>query len=357
MKQITLKLPKNTIHDCRIVIGDHVMEKINNLFDLKKYSRVFVVTDENIGSLFLKTLLSALPKGTAFIALPTGEKEKHLNSVEKIITAMHNADCDRHSLVVNLGGGVISDIGGFTASIFMRGVDVLNIPTTLLSMTDAAIGGKNGVNFSGVKNLIGTIRQPVGVLTDTASLATLPKREFLSGFAEIIKHGLIKDESFFRLVVSKKPDQFTLDQLVKIIARSCQIKAAIVSSDEKEQSERKLLNFGHTVGHAIEALSLETKKPMLHGEAVAMGMIVESKISHLLGFLTEKECNVIQELIRPLVNATIRVNTRLILNKIQSDKKKRGDQIMWTLLDRIGHGVINITVEDKIVKKALQVSI
>ena len=185
MKQITLKLPKSTIHDCRIVIGDHVMEKTNRLFDLEKYSSVFVVTDKNIGSLFLKTLLSGLPKGTAFIALPTGEKEKHLNSVEKIITAMHKAGCDRHALVINLGGGVITDIGGFAASIFMRGVDVLNIPTTLLSMTDAAIGGKNGVNFSGVKNLIGTIRQPIGVLIDIACLTTLPKREFFSGFAEI----------------------------------------------------------------------------------------------------------------------------------------------------------------------------
>lgn len=354
MKQITLKLPKHKIHDCRIVIGDHVMEKTNRLFNLTKYSSVFVVTDENIGPLFLKTLLPVLPKDTAFIVLPVGEKEKHLQSVEKVVTAMHNAGCDRHCLVINLGGGVISDIGGFTANIFMRGIEVLNIPTTLLSMTDAAIGGKNGVNFAGVKNLIGTMQQPIGILIDTACLATLPKRELLSGFAEIIKHGLIKDESFFRLVVSKKPDQFSKSQLVEIISRSCQIKAAIVTSDEKEQGERKLLNFGHTVGHAVEALSLETKKPMLHGEAVAMGMIVESKISQLLGLLTEKECHFIQEQIRSLFDTAIRIDSRSLLSKMRSDKKKLGDQILWTLIDRIGHGVINVTVEDEIIKKALQ---
>lgn len=336
------------------IIGHHVIETIGSIFNLGMYTQIFVVTDENVAKLYLPSLRSSIPKHSTVFVLRAGEKEKNLNSVEKIVTAMHNAHCDRHSLVINLGGGVVSDIGGFSASIFMRGVDLLNIPTTLLSMIDAAIGGKNGVNFSGVKNLIGTIRQPVGVLIDTACLATLPKREFFSGFAEIIKHGLIQDRIFFDKVTSKSPSEFTQQEMISIIARSCEIKTDIVTRDEMESGDRKLLNFGHTVGHAIEALSLETKKSMLHGQAVAMGMIVESKISQLLGLLSENDYEIIKKKIFPFIGDMKNFDIELLTGKIQSDKKKYGDMVQWTLLDRIGHAVINQKVDEDSIKKAYE---
>lgn len=332
------------------IIGHQVIESIGSIFNLDIYTRVFVVTDEKVAKFHLQTLRSNISKHTTVFLLRAGEKEKNFRKVENIIMAMHEAGCDRHSLVVSLGGGVVSDIGGFAASIYMRGVDVINIPTTLLSMTDAAIGGKNGVNFLGVKNLVGTIRQPVGVLIDTVCLATLPKREFLSGFAEIIKHGLIRDESLFRLVTSKKPQEFTQQELIKIITRSCKIKADIVASDETEQNVRKLLNFGHTIGHAIEALSLETKVPLLHGEAIFAGMVVETKISQLLGLLPQKDCD---EILGTLRSRAILVNAHKILKKIQSDKKKRDDHIEWTLLRKIGQGIINQHVDVQTLRKAL----
>lgn len=336
------------------VIGHHVLETVCSVFNLDIYTRVFVVTDENVAELYLSALRTGIPKHSTVFVLHAGEKEKNLRSVESIVRAMQKAGCDRHSLVINLGGGVVSDIGGFVASIYMRGVDILNIPTTLLAMADAAIGGKNGVNFSGIKNLIGTIRQPVGVFIDIACLATLPKRELLSGFAEIIKHGLIHDEALFRFVTSIQPQGFTTQELIEIVTRSCKIKAAIVTSDETEQNARKLLNFGHTIGHAVEALSLETKKPMLHGEAVARGMIVETKISQLLGLLSEKDFHIIHENIRSMFVTDIHIDSSLLLSKIRSDKKKHGAVVQWTLLDRIGHAVINQTVSDDIVKKAYE---
>lgn len=333
------------------IIGNRIMGTIGSIFNLGIYTRIFVVTDEHVAKLHLDALRVGIPKQSEIFVLPAGEKEKNLASLEKILKSMHAAGCDRQTLVINLGGGVVSDIGGFAASIYMRGVDVLNIPTTLLSMTDAAIGGKNGINFHGVKNLIGTIRHPIGVVIDTALLTTLPKRQLSSGFAEIIKHGLIRDKSFFQLVTSKKPEKFTSNELGKIITRSCKIKAAIVASDEKEQDQRKLLNFGHTVGHAAEALSLETKKPMLHGEAISFGMIVETKISQLLGLLSQEDCD---QVIGKLRGSPIHVHASKLLKKIQLDKKKHGNLVQWTLLDRIGHGVINQTVDDDIVKKSYE---
>ncbi len=338
----------------QIIIGDHVMEHIESLFNLTVYSKVFIVTDKTVKSLFIRTLLSGLTGNPTVFAIPTGEKEKNLVSVQKILSAMHEARCDRDSLVINLGGGVISDLGGFAASIFMRGVDVINIPTTLLAQADAGVGGKTGVNFMGVKNLIGTFNQPIGVVIDVATLNTLPDREFISGFAEIIKHGLIADPILFRLAISKKPREFTHRELADIITRSCKIKIDIVRKDTKEKGNRKLLNFGHTVGHAIEALSQTTKLPLLHGEAVVLGMIVETKLSQLTGLLSQGQCNVITQCLQSFSLTKNPCSIPSILTLIQSDKKSANGIIQWTLLKKIGEGVVNQTVNTDVVIQALK---
>ena len=247
-----------------IFIGKGILRDINRLFSLGKYSKIVVVTDENVKKILSKTILNYLPNDTSVITIPSGERAKTIKCVGEIWRKLLQIGTDRKSFIVNIGGGVVLDVSAFAASTYMRGVDYLNIPTTVLSQVDASIGGKTGIDFSGIKNLIGTFNQPIGVIIDVQTLSSLPKREFLSGFAEIIKHGLIKDRKYFEKVTSKHPLEFNQDTLIDIIERSCKIKAEIVEADEIENGPRKLLNFGHTIGHAIESLSLESSTPLLH---------------------------------------------------------------------------------------------
>ncbi|HUD18842.1 MAG TPA: 3-dehydroquinate synthase [Patescibacteria group bacterium] len=347
---------KEKTQACPIIIGNNLVGKINTLFDLSVFSRIVVVTDTNTERLFLKTLLCALPKSAARVVLPTGEKEKNFKNVQKILIAMHKAYCDRDTLVINLGGGVVSDIGGFAASIFMRGVSILNIPTTLLAQADASIGGKTGINFLGIKNLVGTFAQPIGVVIDVTTLRSLPGRELISGFAEIIKHGLVANRTLFHLATCKTPRDFTNNKLIAIITKSCRVKADIVSCDHTEQHERKLLNFGHTIGHAVEALSQTSVNPILHGEAVVIGMMVEAKISELSGLLSQTSCSVIEEALTslPLPKLPEVIPIQNIMDVIRSDKKSKNGIIQWTLLTEIGKGIINQVVCDNTVIAALK---
>lgn len=357
MKKIILSFSnKSKRKEYPIFIGNHLMEKIASLYDFSNYSRVFIVTDQNIKPLFLKTLMVAVSINATFFTLTPGEKEKHVGNIQKIWKAMHEAQCDRKSLVINLGGGVVGDMGGFAASTYMRGIDFLNIPTTLLAQVDASVGGKTGIDFSGIKNLVGTFDQPKAIIVDVQTMATLPKREFLSGFAEIIKHGLIKDRRYFAKVTSKHPLEFNQNELLDIIKRSCEIKAEIVESDETENGQRKLLNFGHTIGHAIEALSLETNRPLLHGEAISVGMVAAAKISQRIGFLSNADVEIIQQ---SLQNADLPIRitgiaTDTILKKIKSDKKNEKGKINLTLLQSIGKGVYNQNISEAEIIKAIK---
>lgn len=356
MKKIILNLKNNRQKEYPIIVGSNLMENIASLCDLSKYSNAFIVTDEKIKPLYLDKVVSTLPISSNFIILPVGEKEKNLESIQKIWTAMHDAQCDRKSLVINLGGGVIGDMGGFAASTFMRGLNFLNIPTTLLAQVDASVGGKTGIDFVGIKNLIGTFDQPVAVIIDTQTLTTLPKREFLSGFAEIIKHGLIKDMRYFEKVISKHPVKFTQDELIDIITKSVQIKADIVQSDETESNTRKILNFGHTIGHAIESLSLETSTPLLHGEAISIGMLVEAKISHLTNLLSISDLERIEQALvaadLPISSAGVKIDE--VLKKIKSDKKNEKGKVNFTLLRGIGDALYDQNVSEAVIIKAME---
>jgi len=355
MKKIIVKFHNKQVKDYPIFIGNNLMKKIGSIFNLSSFSKVFVVTDQSINKLFLKKVLSKLPVNSEYIVLPSGEKEKNIESIETIWKVMLSSGCDRKSLVINLGGGVISDLGGFAATTFMRGVPFLNIPTTLLSQVDASVGGKNGINFSSVKNLIGTFNQPIGIICDTVFLKSLPNREFISGFGEIVKHGLIYDKSHFEFVTSKQPLEFNENELSEIIQKSIKIKVAIVSQDEKESAARRLVNFGHTIGHGVESLSLESKKSLLHGEAISIGMVIESQISQKLGLISQKNVELIKNSLKKigLPVTILEFKPTAIIQKIKKDKKSERGKINWTLLKNIGQGICDQAVDEKLVREVL----
>lgn len=338
-----------------IFIGKGILGNINRLFSLEVYSKIAVVTDANAREKLAKTISSCFSNNISIITIPSGEKAKSIKSVSEIWKEMVRLGLDRKSLLINFGGGVVMDVGGFAASTYMRGIDFLNIPTTLLSQVDASVGGKVGIDFLGIKNLAGTFDQPKVVIIDVETLLTLPKREFLSGFAEIIKHGLIKDKKYFEKVASKHPLKFNLRELIDIINRSCEIKAEIVESDEKEAGPRKLLNFGHTIGHAIEAISLQTKTPLLHGEAISIGMLTEAKISSLVNLLSISDLKRIRQ---ALINADLPITTSdieidKVLNMIKRDKKNEKGKVNFTLLKGIGKAVYNQNVSEGAIRKGL----
>ena len=234
------------------------------MFDFRPYSSVFVLTDENVARLWLSEVCQWLglrePKP---IVIKAGEEQKNLATAQDIWAALLEAQADRHSLLVNVGGGVVTDLGGFAASCFKRGIDFVNVPTTLLAMVDAAIGGKTGVNFGGLKNQIGTFAMPKAVLCFPRVLSTLPTRAVRSGLAELLKYGLLADADLL---------QSDLTDYEQYINRAAGIKKAVVAEDALEKGPRKVLNFGHTLGHAIEGRFSASETPLLHGEAVAMGM-------------------------------------------------------------------------------------
>lgn len=352
-----------------VYTGIGTLSWLSKLVKLNNYSGFVVITDSFLEKIWLKKIENFLPARNALskamaggpvnfkkIIIPPGEQTKNIDTVVTIWKQLLLKKCDRKTLVINFGGGVVLDIGGFAASTFMRGLDFINIPTTLLSQVDSALGGKTGIDFAGIKNLIGTFNQPKAVICDINFLSTLPNREFVTGFAEIIKHGLIADQKYFHFVTSKKPKDFSKQELLKIIVNSIKIKSEIISSDEKEADQRKLLNFGHTIGHAVESLSLETTKPLLHGEAIGIGIAAEAKISSLLKMLSRQDLQCIQQ---SLINAGLPVSVTnmgidKIIKKMQSDKKNEDGKINFTLLQQIGKAIINQHVTDNIIKQALE---
>jgi 3-dehydroquinate synthase len=286
--------PAFQLGDCPIFLGD-LAETFPVWLSQRAYSQIFILTDENTRRhclpIFLeKTSLSPssiVPPSFGGVGggLPAGERFKNLSACEFIWEKMLEAKLDRKALVVNLGGGVIGDMGGFCAATWKRGVDFVQIPTTLLAMTDAAIGGKLGIDFQGVKNAIGVFQNPAAVFVDPVFLKTLPKRELRSGLAEVIKHAIIGDPVLWEKIRQSEAvtssHRLATDAWLETLRASIAVKARIVQEDPLEKGLRALLNFGHTVGHALESCFLEANEPLTHGEAVAIGMICESKIGNL----------------------------------------------------------------------------
>ena len=340
----------------KIFIGNNLLSKINQLFDFDRFSTVAVLTDTNVAKHWLLTVKRSLKQKISEIIIKQGEKEKNIKTVRKIWGKMFENGLDRQSLLINLGGGVICDMGGFAASTFMRGIDFINIPTTLLAQVDASVGGKNGIDFQGIKNSIGIFENPMGVVIDVSTLKTLPKRELVSAFGEIIKHGVISGRKYFDLVTSKIPEEFSQEELIRIVKQSVEIKSNIVKEDPEENNLRKVLNFGHTIGHAIESLSWKTNKPLLHGEAVAVGIIAESKLSNLLGMLSKKDFLTIEKTIcqtgLPTRIENLSIND--ILRIMAFDKKNTNKKILWSLPEKIGKVNVNIEAPNNLIIRAIE---
>ena len=269
----------------QISIGDFDLP-LQQLLAAKDYSNVFVVVDENTRRYCLP-LLRPVVSDLKLIEIPSGEQNKGLDTCQSIWKQLMEQNADRNALVINLGGGVIGDMGGFCASTFKRGMDFIQMPSTLLSQVDASIGGKLGIDFMQVKNSIGLFKDPQAVLVDIRFLHTLPDHEVRSGFAEIVKHSLIADREQWNKI--KELQELKDIDWEEYIYPSLLIKQQVVEQDPYEKGIRKALNFGHTIGHAIEGLALETARPLLHGEAIAIGMICESWLSHKIVGLPPKE--------------------------------------------------------------------
>jgi 3-dehydroquinate synthase len=314
-----------------------------------KYSKIFVFVDRNTGEFCLPIFQSMLGDYTGFDLIETdpGEENKNIDFCIGIWKTLLDFEADRKCLMINLGGGVITDMGGFVASTYKRGIDFINIPTTLLSQVDASVGGKTGIDIDNVKNMVGTFSLPQAVFIETVFLKTLPSRELLSGFAEMIKHGLIADKKYFQELKLSAYTEVT----AAAIYRSVEIKNQVVLEDPQERGLRKILNYGHTIGHAVETYSLiHDKKPLNHGEAIAIGMVCEAFLSVKNNTLTQDELTEISAYILslyPKYEIKPKSHTEL-LQFMQSDKKNEDGQIMFSLLNSIGSCTYNcrVTTQD-----------
>ncbi|WP_067029008.1 3-dehydroquinate synthase [Allomuricauda sp. CP2A] len=317
------------------------------------YSKVFVLVDGNTKKHclpFFKKEILEHPIDSIF-EIESGEENKNIGTCMKVWEWLSNVDGDRKSLLINLGGGVLTDLGGFVASTFKRGIDFINIPTTLLSMVDASVGGKTGVDLGVLKNQIGVINQPVMVLVFTEFLQTLEPRQRISGYAEMLKHGLIADSDYWKQLKDK--GDFT--DVMKI-QESIAIKNNVVLQDPTEKGLRKILNFGHTLGHAIESYCLENpeKKTLLHGEAIAIGMILEAYLSHELKGLPKLSLEEIKETFLhyfPSVDLDDN-DVDSILKLLKFDKKNTHGDINFVLLQSIGEAASDIKVPEELFQKA-----
>ncbi|MBW7935947.1 MAG: 3-dehydroquinate synthase [Flavobacteriales bacterium] len=339
---------------CAVYYGDDVQLDLQTWLDEQSYERLFLLADENTVKYcypIIEPIIRASGKSHV-IVVPSGEEEKILTTSEKIWAELIKQHAGRHDLFIAIGGGTITDLGGFVASLYKRGMSCIYIPTTLLAQVDASLGGKTGVDFDGFKNMIGSFTLPQAVFIYPQFLDTLDKAQWLSGYAEMIKHGLIADKSYWHQLM-----QSGVTCLKKHIERSVSIKMDIVQNDPYEKGGRKMLNFGHTVGHAIESLMLEPgRTPVLHGFAVAAGMICETWISTSLVGLSEKETD---EIITALFAAFGKLNLieedmPRLLYYMKEDKKNDDAQIQMALITKLGQAVYGIKVEEQEITKAIR---
>ncbi|MGD9225742.1 MAG: 3-dehydroquinate synthase [Desulfobacterales bacterium] len=320
----------------RILIG----ERLENLQQYIPVARPIIITDVNVGKLYP---LDAMAAGVITIA--TGEEIKTLDTVQQIYAQLLSIDADRSAFIVGIGGGIVCDIAGFVASTFLRGVRFGFVATTLLSQVDASVGGKNGVNFQGYKNIVGLFHQPEFVICDPEVLKTLPQKEIACGLAEIVKHAAIADVDLFAYLEQNYTDVLALDSqtIEKLVLASVTLKSAVVSRDETEKGERRKLNFGHTFGHAIEKVA-----GISHGEAVSRGMAIAAAISVKKGMLTADENKRLRALLNNLKLPTyFGLESKAVVNAIGKDKKREGNYIHFVLLDGIGSAIVQkITFEE-----------
>ena len=326
---------------------------LNETLSAQHYSTIFILVDSHSNTHCLPTFLPYLATEIPIeiIEFESGESSKNIETCVQIWEALTELGADRKSLIINLGGGVVTDLGGFVASTFKRGIDFIHVPTTLLAMVDASVGGKNGVDLGHLKNQIGVINVPKMVLIDSTYLETLPQNEMRSGLAEMLKHGLIYDANYWKQFLDLS--QLDFADFDTLIYQSIEIKNNIVMQDPTENGIRKALNFGHTLGHAIESYFLENenKKTLLHGEAIAAGMILESYLSWQKQCIEEKDYLEIKNTINSIFERIVFEESDLapILDLLIHDKKNEYGTIQFALLDGVGKIKINQTAEKEMI--------
>ncbi|MDE5933263.1 MAG: 3-dehydroquinate synthase [Lachnospiraceae bacterium] len=332
---------------------------LEELKDLNiKERRAAIIADSNTASLYgeeVKALLNGNCKKVILYSFPAGEEHKTLDTVKGIYKTLIEEKYDRKDLLIALGGGVVGDITGYTAATYLRGVDFIQIPTTLLAQSDSSIGGKTGVDFDCYKNMVGAFYMPKLVYMNIGTLKTLDDRQFFSGFAEVMKHGLIKDAMFYEWLLDNMYEiqDRDLEVLEEMVMKSCTVKKLVVEKDPKEQGDRALLNFGHTIGHAIEKAK---NFQMLHGECVALGAVAAAFISWKHNWLSMEEYYEIRDMFVPF-NLPISIDDidpEEILALTKSDKKMAAGQIRFVLLKKVGKALIDTTVSDDDILNALK---
>lgn len=335
---------------------DDIIKALDKI-EIKK-RRIMIVTDSNVASYYLEVCKEIFREYGCFvhsIAIEAGEANKNLSTVNDCYEELIKQQFDRKDVLVALGGGVVGDLTGFVAATYLRGIRFIQMPTSLLSMVDSSIGGKTGVDFKAYKNMVGAFYQPILVYINIDTLKTLKELEFYSGMSEIIKHGLIRNKSYYtwlvdnrNLIVNKD-----LDTLTEMILISCKIKKAVVEEDPKEQGIRALLNFGHTIGHSIEKYK---NFSLLHGECVSLGMVAAANISYKRGNINEKDYKGIISVLKSFNQPVFieEINTEDIIDITKLDKKIDSNQIKFILLNEIGKGIIDSTVASKEIAEAIE---
>ena len=343
-------------HDHTIFFSISEKDFFAELLSRKNYSSVFILVDSNTEAHCLPHFLShyPCPENCEVISIEAGEEHKHIQTCTGVWEALSELGADRKSLLINLGGGVVTDLGGFVASTFKRGIDFINVPTSLLAMVDASVGGKTGVDLGPLKNQVGIIINPQAVIIDTDFLTTLPSNEYRSGYAEMLKHGLIQDAAYWKELADFS--RISTDQIGKYIYHSVNIKFQVVREDPREDSLRKILNFGHTLGHAVESYHLinEDKTTLLHGEAIAIGMVMEAYISSVLLALPKNTCDEIKNVfdaIYPKV-AFDEKDFNAIVEMLIYDKKNSHGKVKFALIAAIGNPKWDFEVPNALLKDA-----
>ena len=353
-----------------IFVGNNLLSNCEDI--LKKFvgnRKIILIHDdffsfengfnENLTT-FIK-IIKKLSKSVNLIDLPGGDKTKNISQLNFILEKSLSFEIDRSSLIIAFGGGVIGDIAGFAASIVLRGIDYIHVPTTLLAQVDSSVGGKTGINSSKSKNLIGSFHQPIAVISDLDMLKTLPKREFLAGLVEVIKYGLIHDVEFFNTLENNYKDILNYDEskLKYVISNSCKIKYEIIKNDEKENGKRALLNLGHTFGHAIESFG-KYNGTIIHGEAISIGICLAFKLSTELGYCSRSETERVFNLFKKLTLPTslkdiksLSITPLEMLKKFKYDKKNKNDRLTFILNKKIGKSFIKNNMDENILTEFL----
>lgn len=362
MNQIIMQIPAQNPVSYAIMVGSDLLSQPEDWLPRDSYGkRIVIITDDNVNKIYGEKLCNALKHyKPLLLSFMPGEKSKNYQTKILLEEKMMGHHCDRETIILALGGGVVGDVAGFVASTYMRGVSYIQIPTTLLAMVDSSVGGKTGINTNHGKNLIGSFWQPIGVVADINCLKTLPQNHVISGLIEALKMFMTNDIENFQYASNNISNILNNDikTITNIVESAIKIKVSIVSNDEKENHQRMVLNFGHTIGHALEKL---TNYSMLHGYAVALGILVEAKISQLLGHLSGDEYQVIQALFMKLDisgNELKNITSADLIQLTKSDKKIKSNIVRYVLLKKLGQvcnedNIFAYPVPDDIVKQAI----